>query len=119
MKVLLILVLSVFSVSASTTYDYSCDLFPGEQGGNTLLIKINGTKARVYTISYGEQKPSPHFITALKKVSSRKSLIKHYVENVGGNGLEFMIRKGAGTLGQVDFRTRQFRLYECYRENGN
>lgn len=114
MKVFLVLALSVFTVSASANYDYSCDLFPGEQGGNTLLIKINGTKAHVYTISYGEQEPEPHFITALKKISSRKSLIKHYVENVGGNGLEFMIRKGAGTLGQMDFRTRQFRLYECY-----
>lgn len=117
MKFLLILTLSVFSVSAFAEFDYSCDLFPGEQGGNTLLIRINGTKAKVFTISYGEQEPSPRLIVTLKKIGSRNSLIKHYVENLNGNGLEFMIRKGAGTLGRIDHRTRKFRLYECSRED--
>ena len=113
MKLLLLLVLTVFSVSAFAEFQYSCDMYPGQQGGNLLLIRVEGNRAKVFSISPSEQNARERFLTTLRLISKKNSHIKHYVEKQEKDGLEFFIRRGAGAVGRSNHHTNEFSFYSC------
>lgn len=113
MKSHLLLALTLFSVHAFAKSKYSCDMFPGQQGGYYLNIRVEGNKAKVFTISPSEQDAQERYLTTLHLISKKDSLIKVFSEKQNKDGMEFIIRRGAGAIGDKRLQGEEFSFYGC------
>lgn len=113
MKPFLIFALAICSLSAFASDEYNCNMFPGEQGGHALLIRVEGNRAKVFTVYPSEQESVPQYTATLHQVSGRNSRIMHFIDNANKDRFEFFIRRGAGTVGVAGNSTNSFSLYSC------